>query len=239
VKITVNLKGQTQKDGKQLLFASDIRRYIGSIVSDKYKELFMWHEHSPSPFIYLKPYKDYFEILTYKEEMIDALEHLISRITLNPIIKLKGLTLEVDSIKARESNFAKIESGLFRYRTRTPIVIGSSKTEHAIYNALKNDNDIEGMQEFASKTILDSVKYQIKEYFGVDFDAIEEATISFSNFSHFTINYKNSGTFYPAVYCEFVSTYSLPQMVGYKFGLGYGHIVPVREKIEAKKRGTK
>lgn|GEM_PF-1262023 len=237
MKITVNLKGQTVRDGKQVLFAGDIRRYIGSIVSDKYKEIFMWHEHTPSPFIYLKPYKDYFEILTYREEMIDALEHLISRITLNPIIKLNGISLEVDNIKARESNFAKIESGLFRYRTRTPIVIGSSKTEHAIYNSLKDDD--EGMKDFASKTILDSVKYQIKEYFGVDFDAIEEATISFSSFSHFTVNYKNSGTFYPAVYCEFVSTYSLPQMLGYKFGLGYGHIVPVREKITSNKKGVK
>ena len=230
MKLTIEFKGSIYKDGKQQIFSKDIRRYIGSIVSEKYKDLFLWHEKKPSPFLYLKPYDGYFEILSYRHDLIDAFEHLISRITLNPIIKLNGIDVEVTRVMPRESSFPVIKEGIYHYRTRTPIIIGSSKTDHAIYNELKHDE--EALKNYTRDLMIESVQYQIKEYFGEEFSEIENAVISFDTFKHFTTRcyHNDSFEYHPAVWCEFTSTFSLPQMIGYKFGMGHGHIVPVKEK---------
>jgi len=225
MKIVIYFKGSILKDDKPAVHAKDVRRYIGSIVSDKYKKLFLWHESSPAPFLYLKPHKDCFEILTYREDMSDAIEHIIARVTLNPEIKLNGVSLEVERVRVKNDRFAVIEEGKFRYRTRTPIIIGASKTEHAIYNSIKDDE--EKLKEFTTKCILDSVKYQIKQYFDFDFEAVEDGTILYHNLDHFTVKHYHGDGFEwrPAVWCDFTCSYSLPQTVGYKNGLGFGQII--------------
>ncbi|WP_152184401.1 hypothetical protein [Sulfurimonas indica] len=236
MKLTVYYTGSIKKEGKDALFSNDIRRYIGSIVSDKYKPLFLWHDNRPAPFIYTQPTEKYFEVTTYvdhKDEIMDAVEHLISRITLNPEIKLNGLDLKVDRVVPRKNTHFGIikETRGIEYVTMKPLIIGASKTDHAIYNDFKNRNDIEGLKAYAENLMLDSVRYQIKEYFGEDFDAVMDGMITFKEFKHFTTRYYHNGTFeyHPAIWARFVSTYSLPQQLGYKFGLGYGRIKKIKE----------
>jgi len=231
MKLTIYTKGSIFKNDKMALFPSDIRRYIGSIVSDKYKPLFLWHEKRPAPFLYLQPTKDYFEIVTYldnDDEVMDAVEHVISRITLNPEIKLNGLDLHIEKVVPRKNtHFGVIkETKGVEHVILKPLIIGASKTDHAIYNDFVKRGDIEGLKEYAKKIMLDSVYYQIREYFGEEFDAILEADITFTEFKHFTVRYYHNNTYeyHPAIWGKFVSSYVLPQQLGYKIGLGYGRI---------------
>ena len=61
----------------------DVRNYVGSIVDEKYKDLAMWHKNATPELIYVKPFKESFEIISNKND-ISLMSHIAEKIEDHP-----------------------------------------------------------------------------------------------------------------------------------------------------------
>jgi hypothetical protein len=197
----------------------DVRNYVGSIVDEKYKDLAMWHKNTTPELIYVKPFKDSFEIISNKND-ISLISHIADKIEDNP--NFYGKKIERVWLKSEQFNFP--QRGLTSYITRTPIIIGTNEREIGVSYACKVKNDIDGLVSFVTHRIKSDMEYQIKNWFGLDLRVDEFKILSVSEFKQLFLDYKD-GVKVPAVTMNFTSNFRLPRFVGYKIGLGWGEII--------------
>ena len=192
----------------------DIRNYIGKIADDNFKDIVMWHDRKYPPLIYPKPFKGGFEVISYGENM-DFMNFIKEKIYSHTDFfgkKIKGVRL-----KDEKYGFPLKESRM--YETRTPIIIAVNEFEMS-----GACNDIY-FKNYINMRINRDVEYQIKSIFDVRTKLnIEIMPIEIKRLS---IEYK-PGIKFPAVAMKFYSNYALPRFLGYKNGLGWGEIIPVK-----------
>ena len=197
----------------------DVRNYVGSIVDEKYKDLAMWHKNATPELIYVKPFKESFEIISNKND-ISLISHIAEKIEDHP--NFYGKKIERVWLKNEQFNFP--QRGLTTYMTRTPIIIGTNEKEIGISFACKVKNNMEDLTRYIAHRIKSDAEYQIKNWFGLDLKINDFSIISISNLKQLFLDYKD-GVKVPAVTMDFVSNFRLPRFVGYKIGLGWGEII--------------
>lgn len=197
----------------------DVRNYVGSIVDEKYKDLAMWHKNATPELIYVKPFKESFEIISNKND-ISLISHIAEKIEDHP--NFYGKKIERVWLKNEQFNFP--QRGLTTYMTRTPIIIGTNEKEIGISFACKVKNNMDDLTRYIAHRIKSDAEYQIKNWFGLDLKINDFSIISISNLKQLFLDYKD-GVKVPAVTMDFVSNFRLPRFVGYKIGLGWGEII--------------
>ena len=197
----------------------DVRNYVGSIVDEKYKDLAMWHKNATPELIYVKPFRESFEIISNKND-ISLMSHIAEKIEDHP--NFYGKKIERVWLKNEQFNFP--QRGLTTYTTRTPIIIGTNEKEIGISFACKVKNNMEDLTRYIAHRIKSDAEYQIKNWFGLDLKIDDFSIISISNLKQLFLDYKD-GVKVPAVTMDFVSNFRLPRFVGYKIGLGWGEII--------------
>lgn len=197
----------------------DVRNYIGSIVDDKYKDIVMWHKTITPELIYVKPFKDSFEIISNKND-ISLAEHIVKKIEVHSNFYGK----KIERVWLKNEQFAFPQRGLTAYTTRTPIIIGTNEKEVGISLACKAKNNMDDLARYIAHRIKSDMEYQIKNWFGLNLKIDDFSIISMSNLKQLFLDYKE-GVKVPAVTMDFVSNFRLPRFVGYKIGLGWGEII--------------
>ncbi len=197
----------------------DIRNYVGSIVDENFKDLAMWHKHATPELIYVKPFKNSFEIISVKND-ISIISHIADKIEKNRDFYGK----KIEKVFLKNEQFLFPQRGLTFYSTRTPIIIGNNEKEIGITFACKKNNNIEDLKRYITHRIKSDAEYQIKEWFGLDLKIDEFTITSMSNIKQLFLGYKDNIKF-PAITMDFVCNYRLPRFVGYKIGLGWGEII--------------
>lgn len=212
MKVIVGTKQEIPKS----ILPRDVRNYVGSIVDDRYKDFFMWHEHKQPPIIYAKPFKKGFEIIFYYNGF-EAISHLMDKIKENKSF----YGVEINKIWNKEESLIPPIKTMkqITYTTRTPLIVGTNSVEWGIVNNIKNDE--EKLKEYLVYKIKDTISHQLKEYIGINVD-LNDMQLNIKEYKFFFQKYKESS--YPAFTATFKSNYQLPRFVGYKIGLGYGEI---------------
>ncbi len=197
----------------------DVRNYVGSIVDENFKDLAMWHKHTTPELIYVKPFKNSFEIISVKND-ISIISHIADKIEKNRDFYGK----KIEKVFLKNEQFLFPQRGLTFYSTRTPIIIGNNEKEIGISFACKVKNNMEDLTRYIAHRIKSDAEYQIKNWFGLDLKIDDFSIISISNLKQLFLDYKD-GVKVPAVTMDFVSNFRLPRFVGYKIGLGWGEII--------------
>ena len=197
----------------------DVRNYVGAIVDENFKDLAMWHKHTTPELIYVKPFKNSFEIISVKND-ISIISHIADKIEKNRDFYGK----KIEKVFLKNEQFLFPQRGLTFYSTRTPIIIGNNEKEIGISFACKVKNNMEDLTRYIAHRIKSDAEYQIKNWFGLDLKIDDFSIISISNLKQLFLDYKD-GVKVPAVTMDFVSNFRLPRFVGYKIGLGWGEII--------------
>ena len=197
----------------------DVRNYVGSIVDENFKDLAMWHKHTTPELIYVKPFKNSFEIISVKND-ISIISHIADKIEKNRDFYGK----KIEKVFLKNEQFLFPQRGLTFYSTRTPIIIGNNEKEIGISFACKVKNNMEDLTRYIAHRIKSDAEYQIKNWFGLDLKIDDFSIISISNLKQLFLDYKD-GVKVPAVTMDFISNFRLPRFVGYKIGLGWGEII--------------
>ena len=211
--------GTKQKIPKTIL-PRDVRNYVGSIVNEKYKDFFMWHQHKQPPLVYVKPFKKGFEIVFYYNNF-EAIFHLIEKIKNNR----NFYGIDIKKVWTKEEGFVpplKVTNPI-TYITRTPIIVGTNPTEWGIVHGVKDDE--KKLKDYFVYKIKDTISHQLKEYGSINVD-LKDVEIDIGEYKFFFQKYKED-KFFPAFFATFKSNYQLPRFVGYKIGLGFGEIYRV------------
>ena len=227
MKVIVGTKQEIPKS----VLPRDVRNYVGSIVDDRYKDFFMWHEHKQPPVIYAKPFRKGFEIIFYFNDF-DAITHLMEKIKENR----NFYGVEISKVWSKEESLIPPikTTEPITYTTRSPLIVGTNPVEWGITNNIKNDK--EKLKEYLIYKIKDTISHQLKEYIGIEVD-LKDVQITVQECKFFFQKYKESS--YPAFTATFESNYQLPRFVGYKIGLGYGEIYKKREVSISKMNSKK
>jgi hypothetical protein len=197
----------------------DVRNYVGSIVDEKFKDLAMWHKHATPELIYVKPFKNSFEIISPKND-ITLISHIAEKIEKNRDFYGK----KIEKVFLKNEQFLFPQRGLTCYSTRTPIIIALNSKEIGITLACKKNNEMDDLKRYLTHRIESDAEFQIKEWFGLDLKINEFAITSISNIKQLFLDYKD-GIKFPAITMDFVCNYRLPRFIGYKIGLGWGEII--------------
>jgi hypothetical protein len=212
----------------------DIRNFIGSIADEKDKNFVMHHNWGLSPVIYPMPYHNNFEIVFTKSDelSINIMNNLIEKLESKNISfygeKIKKVNVNYDTYFSLDES----KKGMTFYKSRTPFVLAINNTEYKIlYNVVKNQDKSDFMK-YLKRKIKDSILFQAKEFSSNNIslsEVLNDLEIYFQNdsehFSFKNIQYKDKTL--PVMYLSFISNYKLPEFIGYKIGLGFGHFVNI------------
>lgn len=203
------------------LSSRQIRNYIGSIVDKRYEDSVMWHKHTPSDIIYVKPFKHGFEIVFIKNYM-NLINHVISKIKKNPLCY--GRQVELVWVKNEQVNIPSLE--VSQYETRTPIILASNKIEHGICHASYVNGNKEDMFKYITHRITSDLEFQFLSWFGINI-FLPNLSIKILEYTTWINDYdkNNSKLKVLKLKMKFLSNYLLPRFVGKKIGLGYGEII--------------
>jgi len=205
-----------------------VRNFCGSITDQRFVETIMYHDKPCPPVCYLRPYKNSIHILFNRNDYA-VFSHLMERLEKN---KDNFYGKKITKIVPMEAGFNPpfyMGDRTIKYFTRTPMLIVTNETEHHLKYNLEKDGRID---EYIRHRIVSSIKYQLQCYFGVaqDFDNLQ---ITLGEFNIFSEQYKE-GVWKNAFFGNFECNYSLPDLVGYGIGLGYGELVKDRSYEFAK-----
>lgn len=214
----------------------DVRNYIGAIVDDEYKNLFMHHDRETSPFIYSKPAHNTIVVFSYKENN-EALRHAAKKIMENKDLTLNGTIAKVISIEIKDTYYSTFDSGMYEYETRTPIIIGTQRSQKKEVVRLHEENEILEMIEFIRNSIIETIEVTTRQWFnsGVNLDNL--MIMPKGAYKTAIICYKDD-QYYPAVSMRFVSNVRLPAFIGYKIGLGYGELRHIKHEKSLNIKGS-
>lgn len=194
----------------------DVRNFIGSIASEKFKDYFMWHKKETPPIIYPLPHDNGFEIIMYHNNI-----NMINDINSKLLKKPKFYETKVKSVRVFDYSYIPaVKSDKFlKYRTRTPMVISLNEVEYKIcYNVNK---DKIKLQKYLAHRIRSALNYQMKCYVGIDV-IFNDLEVKLTQYSYFMT--KDKDKHFPAIMMDFECNYILPEFLCYKIGLGYGQI---------------
>ena len=206
----------------------DVRNFCGSITEQKFNNIIMYHGNDAPPIIYKKPFKYAIEILFYENNFF-AFQHLMEKLEQ---YKNNFFGRKIKKIIPKEDGYMPpfyLGSQTIEYSTRTPIIITANKIEHNMkYYFEKNEK----IQDYISYRIKRNLSYQLECYtkFKQNF---ENLILNFKDFRIITEKYKENIN-YIGLWANFTSNYQLPEMIGYKNGLGYGQLLQ-NTKIDIKK----
>lgn len=200
-----------------------VRNFCGSITDDKFSDVIMYHGSQCPPICYKKPFEKEIRILFTEQKNYEACAHLHDAIAKNTNDfygrKIKKLIVSENSYTP--PFFLGDQMKL--YHTRTPIIITTNKTEYH----LKYNMELTGrIQEYVEHRIRSSIAYQVKCYLGIT-QPFTDLKIELGRHNIFTEKYKGESP-RCAFFGEFKSNYSLPELVGYATGMGYGQLVANR-----------
>jgi len=203
----------------------DVRNYVGSIVGEEFKDLFMWHERSTPAFLYSRPQKNSIAIVTYRNDLSDAISHLCESVKNNPHIVAGGANATVISVDVKNVEYSDFGSGFFDYRTRTPLVVGSNREEIKNFDAIAGGKIVDtfALVDYIRNSIVDTITAESKDWFSKSVDLSSLVIVPKGDIKTFFVKYNTTSNF-PAVHFEFVSNMRLPEFIGYKIGMGYGEI---------------
>lgn len=220
-------------------FPRDVRNYIGAIVDEQYKDLFMHHERTTSPIVYSKPEKNTIVIYSFLESNADALRHAAQKVVSHPVINLNGSTSTVTSVEIKEARYSSFAKGMYEYETRSPIIVGTLKSHKMDFSKMYQEGDTLGLVEFTRNAIIEAIEVNTRHWFGEGVDLGESLMIiPKSGFKTHRLRYNEAQAF-PAVTMRFVSNIQLPTFIGYKIGLGYGELIHIKhEKQTPIKKST-
>lgn len=231
--LTVKLKENIPKE-KQL-FPRDIRNYLASITKPIDNELFetiMHHERTSPTFIFRKPSKKEFAVITYKNDLktVKLMNHLEKIILENATLSFKEQDLEaqVEETKKLHCTVSDYKDGFFKYKIATPIVIGSGKRDYARARELskdKNNTDLRALKKLTEDTITEQLHSNHNDWYKTEeIPELNDLSIILKDIKYQPIKYKDN-QYYPAIIGTIISNKRLPSFVGYKIGLGYGQII--------------
>jgi hypothetical protein len=217
----MKLIAKTDKEIK-LLTPRDIRNFIGSVVDEKYKDEVMWHKHLPPKLIYIKPFKNFFDILTYTND-IGLLYHIADKIK-DKEIKIKGINAKIKDIDFKDETFEIPKKRLSFYTTRTPVILSTNPVEFKLVYTLNIKNKTDELKRYIIHRIRTDVEYRAKYYYNLDLN-LKDLELIIQNKKIRLVEYKEGLKKFQAVYMNFASNYTLPRFVGYKTGLGWGELI--------------
>lgn len=227
---------QYTNENSNRIFPRDVRNYIGSIVDEEYKRLFMWHERSSSPFIYGMPRNGYMSIYTYRNDMDEAIAHACDKIIENQSLKMAGINGKIDSVMVKNTDYSTFQNGMYEYNCRTPIIVGNIIWRHNEFREIMNSKSQMDLVQFVRSAIAETVSVHTRHYFDEEIDISDSLMIMPKEpIKPFFHKYKDD-RWYPAVNMSFISNMRLPQFIGYKIGMGYGEIALYGN---SKKKGAK
>jgi hypothetical protein len=215
MKIVILTKGEENRINT--LTPREIRNYCGSITDQKFNEFIMYHGRETPPIAYLRPYNNSAEILLLQNDFYVA-QHLVERIEKNKDLygrKIHKVIIKDDSYVPPFN----LGEQTMHYTTRTPIIVCNNEKEYK----MKYNFELYGrMDELIRLRIAASMSHQLKCYSGIDRD-FNDLKLNFKDFNVVTLQYKE-GDRKCGVFANFESNYLLPDLVGYKIGLGYGQL---------------
>jgi hypothetical protein len=228
-----------ERENEARFYPRDVRNYIGAIVDEQYKDLFMHHEKTTSPFAYSKPAKNTIVIYSFLESNTEALRHAAEKVMSHRTIALNGSSSKVISVEIKEARYSTFAQGMYEYETRTPIVVGTLKSQKIEFSKMYQDSDTLGLVEFTRNAIIEAIEVNTRHWFGEGIDLGESLMIiPKSGFKTHRLRYNETHAF-PAVTMRFVSNVQLPTFIGYKIGLGYGELIHIKhEKQTPIKKST-
>ena len=217
---------KTNKEIKSLK-PRDIRKLVGSIVDEKYKDLVLWHKHKPSELIYVKPYKLGFELVSWKNN-VELLKHIEEKLQ-NRELYFEAVKAKIKKVWYKDEVLTIPQQGLFFYYTRTPIILSTNPVEYKIVYATNQKEDKSDLIKYIKHRIKYDVVYKIKHYYGIDVsNIIKDLNLIIQQENIRLVNYKEGEKKMQAAFLKFASNYSLPRFVGYKTGLGWGELVNLK-----------
>ena len=234
-KIIVKYENKKQRQ----LLPRDVRNLIGAMVEEEYKDTFMWHEHTFAPFLYQMPSKNSFAIYTYRDDVQKEIEHVVGKLATSREFRLKGVTFKITDVFVRDGYPIALKEGMYKYTTVSPVII--SVTQKNGIEDIAKSGDIEKQSEFLTQSLSDCLRKQILDWHGVEV-GLEDMEIIITDSDIFPYPYLQSdGTkkWYTAFKGTFLSNTMLPEIVGYKIGLGYGSIKHIKLDDNKKKGGKK
>ncbi len=196
----------------------DVRNYIASICS-KSKDIILSHKHTAPQLIYAKPYRYGFDIIDYRNrtDLMDEIETTIKKHT-----QFYGTEITAAKIKNSQYIIPAKQTMRINYYTRTPVIMTVNSKEFNYIRAITSRGSKEDMEHAFSTRLNNDIMYQIKQYFGIDYQV--NVKISLTKIRTALIKYKQDEYFIAAI-TRFTSNYMLPDFIGYKTGLGWGQIV--------------
>lgn len=213
---------KTDKEVKSLL-PRDIRNFIGSIVDTKYKDIVLWHKHTPPELIFVKPFKLGFEIVSWKNNL-EVLNHIAEKLE-DKELHINGINAKIKKVWFKPDEFIIPQKGLYFYSTRTPVLLSSNPVEYKIVYACNNKEDKSDLMRYIKHRIKTDIEYKAKYYFNLDLD-LSDLNLIIQDEELRLIEYKENEKKKQAAFMKFASNYSLPRFVGYSIGMGWGELIP-------------
>jgi len=208
------------------LLPKDIRRYIGDIVDVEYKDKVLWHKRDVPELFYVKPYKNGFEIINYKNNMT-LLKHIKEKLLEYPKLNLKGIKASIKDVLIKEEDYLIPQRQLSFYWIRTPIVIATNNTEFKLVYAINKNNNQKDFLKYLHRRFKSDLSYKLKKIHNIDmqFDDLE---LMFDEQALRLVEVKEGVKKYPAIFGKFACNYRLPRFISYKNGLGFGEIIEIK-----------
>ena len=204
------------------LLPRDIRRYIGDIVDVEYKELVLWHKRDLPELIYVKPYKNGFEIISYKNN-VKLLIHIKNKLLEYPKINIKGIKSSIQKVFLQEEDYLIPQRQLSFYVIRTPIVIATNNTEFKLVYAINKNNNQKDFLKYLHRHFKNDLQYKLKKIHNIDMN-FDDLELMFDEKALRLVEVKEGIKKFPAIFGKFACNYKLPRFIGYKNGLGFGEI---------------
>ena len=217
-----------EKESVKDITPRDVRNFCGSITDQKFNKIIMYHGNDAPPIIYKKPLEYAVEIAFYENNFY-AFQHLMDRLEKH---KDNFFGRKIKKIIPKDDGYMPpffLGSQTVEYSTRTPIIITTNQIEHKMKYSFEQNGKIKDYVLFRLKR---NLSYQLECYTKIK-QSFDNLVLDFKDFKVVTEKYKEGSNFI-GFWTKFTSNYQLPEMVGYKTGLGYGQLVK-DASIEIKK----
>ena len=208
------------------LLPGDIRRYIGDIVDVEYKDKVLWHKRDLPELFYAKPYKDGFEIVSYKNNL-KLLNHIKDKLLEYPKIDLKDIKATIKDVFIKEEDYPIPQKQLSFYVIRTPVILAVNNTEFKLVYTIDKNNNEKDFLKFLHRRFKSDLSYKLKKIYNVNME-FDDLELMFDEKVLRLVEVKEGAKKFPALFGKFACNYKLPRFISYKNGLGFGEIIEIK-----------